>query len=368
MKIPFVDLKAQFESLKDELAKALETAVSSFSFIGGNDVSRFEEEFANALGLRHCISVGSGTDALFIALRCSGVQSGNEVIVPAFTWISSSEAISLCGAKPVFADVDPQTYTISAAEIEKRITARTRAVLIVHLYGHCADMSAIENVCHKHKLLLLEDCAQAHLTTCNGKYAGTFGEAAAFSFYPTKNLGAYGDAGCIVTDNGDLADRMRRFANHGQLQRGDHLIEGINSRLDTLQAAVLRVKLPHLERWNSARAQHAKLYASLLAGLPTVQTPAVRRGCAHTYHIYAIRASRRDELRQYLRENGIETIIHYPSALPFLPAYQHLRHTARDFPVSYQLQAEMLSLPVYPELTDMQISYVCEKIRTFYQK
>jgi dTDP-4-amino-4,6-dideoxygalactose transaminase len=320
------------------------------------------------LDTKNCISVGNGTDALTVAIAQLGIQNWDEVLTPAFSWISSSETISLCGAKPVFIDIHPETYTIDPDLIESKITEKTKGIVVVHLYGQAAHISRIKEICKKHNLFLIEDCAQAHLTAEGEKYAGTFGDAGAFSFYPTKNLGAYGDAGCIVTNNDELAEKMRRFANHGALEKDDHLIEGMNSRMDTIQAAVLLAKLPHLKAWNEKRRQHAELYNSLLKDVEEIKPPFVRPNTTHTFHIYAIRATRRDDLKKYLLEKGIQTIIHYPKALPNLPAYQYLHHRPDDFPVASRFQDETLSLPIYPELTADQIEYVSLNIRDFYSK
>lgn len=368
MKVPFNDLERQYSSIKNTLDAALESAFSSFNFIKGPAVSAFEDTFSHVLGVRCCIATGNGTDALFAALKALGIRPGDEVITPAFSWISSAETISFCGAKPVFADVHHETYTVDPSAIEARITSKTKAVIVVHLYGQAAPMEAIMTICKKNKLLLIEDCAQAHLTRDGDRYAGTFGDAAAFSFYPTKNLGAYGDAGCAVTNNVDLAERMKRLSNHGALKKDDHLIQGMNSRMDTLQAAILLAKLPHLESWNAKRSEHASVYMDRLKNIREVILPVVRPGTTHTFHLFVIRAQRRDALRDFLQEQGIQTLVHYPCALPNLPAYRYLDQSPSDFPVSSRLQEEVLSLPVYPELTTEQITYVCENIKEFYQK
>jgi dTDP-4-amino-4,6-dideoxygalactose transaminase len=368
VKVPFNNLRAQYEAQREHFDRAIESSVQSFDFIRGKAVAVFTDQFSGLLGARHCIATGNGTDALFISLKALGIGAGDEVITPAFSWISSAETISLCGAKPVFADVHRDTYTLDPSAIELYITSRTKAVIVVHLYGQAADMGAIVSICKKNNLLLIEDCAQAHLTRDGDQYAGTFGDAAAFSFYPTKNLGAYGDAGCIVTNDGSIAERIRRLSNHGALEKDDHLIEGLNSRMDTIQAAILSAKLPHLKSWNAKRSQHASEYCDGLKEVSEIVVPAVRPGTTHTFHLYVIRAQRRDALKDFLKEREIQTIIHYPSALHNLPAYRHLGYSASDFPVSSRLQQEVLSLPVYPELTTGQIAYVCENIKEFYQK
>lgn len=368
MKIPFNNLALQYRAIQQSIDQAIADTLAGSTFIRGNAVQAFEQRFAGVLGAEHCIAVGNGTDALFISLKALGIGAGDEVITPAFSWISSAETISLCGATPVFADVQRETYTLDPSAIESRITPRTKAIVVVHLYGQAASMEAIVKICKKNNLLLIEDCAQAHLTKEGDAYAGTFGEVAAFSFYPTKNLGAYGDAGCIVTSNDLLAERIRRLSNHGALIKDDHAFEGLNSRMDTLQAAILLAKLPELKNWNAKRRAHALAYTGQLEDVSGISVPAIRAGTTHTFHLYVIRAQRRNELKRFLEERGIQTIVHYPSALHNLPAYGHLHHSPSDFPVATQLQDEVLSLPVYPELTSGQIAYVCENIEEFYQK
>ncbi|NJM26244.1 MAG: DegT/DnrJ/EryC1/StrS family aminotransferase [Bacteroidia bacterium] len=362
--MPFIDLFAAPGTRLD--ITRLVDSIDGEPFVRGRKVGEFSEAFSKVLGIADCIPTGNCTDALFAILKCLGIKQGDEVITPAFSWISSAETVSLCNAVPVFADVDPHMYVLDVADVEKKITARTRAVIAVHLFGQAAPVAALRKVCDKHNLLLIEDCAQAHLTSVGNRYAGTFGDAAAFSFYPTKNLGAYGDAGCIVTNNEALAEKMRRYCNHGALQKDDHIMEGMNSRMDTLQAAVLLAKLPHLQDWNRQRIENAQHYCSLLADIPFLKLPVVSADTIHTFHIFAIRAQRRDQLQTYLTGQGVETIIHYPAALPNLPAYSYMRHQPGDFPVASSLQDELLSLPIYPGLTLADIEFVCQTIRTFY--
>lgn len=368
MKIPFNNLALQYRTVQRSIDQAIADTLAGFTFIKGNAVQTFEQRFAGLLGAKHCIAVGNGTDALFISLKALGIGAGDEVITPAFSWISSAETISLCGATPVFADIHPETYTLDPSTIELRITPKTKAIVVVHLYGQAASMEALVRICKKNKLLLIEDCAQAHLTQEGDTYAGTFGDAAAFSFYPTKNLGAYGDAGCIVTSDAILAERIRRLSNHGALVKDDHAFEGLNSRMDTLQAAILLAKLPELKNWNAKRLEHALAYNEQLKDVSGISLPVIRAGTTHTFHLYVIRAQQRNDLKRFLEERGVQTIVHYPSALHNLPAYGHLNYSANDFPVSAQLQDKVLSLPVYPELTSGQIAYVCENIKEFYQE
>jgi dTDP-4-amino-4,6-dideoxygalactose transaminase len=366
MKVPFIDLESQYLSKKQSIDRAIMSSIYGFNAIRGKEVGDFESAFAKKFNISHAISTGNGTDALFIALKALGVQPGDEVLTPAFSCIPSSEVISLCHAKPVFVDIDPETYTLDHRLIQEKVTSRTKAIIVVHLFGQMAHVSEIASVCQKHNLFLVEDCAQAHLSAEEGKFAGTFGDAGAFSFYPTKNLGAYGDAGCIVTKDADLAVQMRRFANHGALEKDDHLIEGMNSRMDTIQASILLTKINFLDEWNKERRANAALYDSLLVEIDEITTPTARPHTVHTFHIYAIRAQKRDELKGFLQDKGIQTIVHYPKALPNLPAYRYMNHNPLDFPVASRVQDEILSLPIYPELTDQQIHYVCTVIKDFY--
>lgn len=366
MHIPFVNLPLQYKALQQEIDHATKSVFEAAQFIGGEFVEKFEKEFAQTYHQKHCIGTGNGTDALFIILKALGIGPGDEVITPAFSCIASAETISLTGATVMFADVDADSYTLSILDVQKKITSKTKAVIAVHLYGQAAAVSELKKVCDQQKIWLIEDCAQAHLTEENKKLAGTFGIASAFSFYPTKNLGAYGDAGCVLTSDDSLAEKLRRLGNHGALKKDDHNLEGSNSRLDTLQAAVLSVKLKYLPSWNAKRIQHAERYTSLLNGVSGVQTPMVRPDTKHTFHIYAIRTQQRNELKEFLSTHGIETMIHYPKGLPFTPAYTFLHHSPTDFPITAQLQDELLSLPVYPELSEDTVTYIAEKIRHFF--
>lgn len=368
MNVPFISLQKQYYSLESELRESLMRSVMEFDFIKGQPVRDFEKAFSNLLNIPHCISTGNCTDALFIALKCLGVRHGDEIITPAFSWISSSETISLCGAKPVFVDVDTQTYTLNVQQVEAKITPSVKGIIAVHLYGQAAPVLELQQLCKKHNLFLVEDCAQAHLTRDGSQYAGTFGDAAAFSFYPTKNLGAYGDAGCVVTSNDALAEKMRRFANHGALKKDDHALEGTNSRMDSIQAAILLAKLPHLDQWNKKRNSIASQYHEQLHHIHEVTLPVVRPETTHTFHLYVIQTRERDALSDFLLAKGVQTIVHYPAALPNLPAYRYLNHSPEDFPVANSLQERVLSLPLYPELTEEQVSLVCRSIKEFYTR
>jgi dTDP-4-amino-4,6-dideoxygalactose transaminase len=360
MKIPFVDLHAQYLSIKGEIDAAIADVIAQSSFIRGPHVDSFEQNWAKTLGTRHCVSCANGTDALYIAMRGLGVKPGEEIITTAHSWISTSETITQAGGRVVFCDTDDQTFTIDPALIEAKITAATVGIIPVHLYGQPADMDAIMAIARKHKLWVIEDCAQAHLAQYKGRRVGTFGDVATFSFYPGKNLGAYGDAGCVVTNDGRLADWMTTFARHGG--KGEHVMEGICSRMDGLQAAVLNVKLPHLPAWTEARQRVAAKYDELLQGADDIRTPQVAPDRDHVYHLYVIRTEKRDALRKHLTDAGVATVLNYPKALPLYPAYAYLGHSPKNFPVAYANQSQILSLPIYPEITEEMIAYVVAQI------
>lgn len=363
--VPFADLHAQYLTIKQPIDAAIAEVIHSSAYIRGPFVQRFEAEFAAAVGARHCVSCANGTDSLYIAMHALGIKQGDEVITTAHSWISTSETITQAGGAVVFCDTDTSTYTIDPVQIEARITPRTVGIIPVHLYGQPADMPAIMAIAKKHKLWVIEDCAQAHLARVDGQMVGSFGDAASYSFYPGKNLGAMGDAGAITTNDQSLADRMGMFARHGGLTKGDHQIEGINSRLDGLQAAVLSVKLPHLEAWTQRRQQIAATYDGLLAGVPGLSAPVTAPGREHVYHLYVVRHERRDALAQHLAAHGIQTSINYPVALPFVPAYRRLGHTPEHFPNAFASQSRILSLPIFPEMSEAQIGAVNDAVRSF---
>jgi dTDP-4-amino-4,6-dideoxygalactose transaminase len=367
MNVPFVDLTAQYQSIKPALDKAIADVIGETAFIGGKYVKAFEQEFASAFGVKHVISCANGTDSLYIIMRMLGIGQGDEVITVANSWISSAETISQTGARPVFIDVHPDYFSMDESQLESKISPKTKALIAVHLQGQACEMDLIKSICDKHGIYLIEDCAQAHFSEYKGKRAGLFGVAASFSFYPGKNLGAYGDAGCIITNDDALAEKCTMYARHGALKKHHHQIEGINSRMEGLQASILSAKLPHLAAWTERRISHAKMYADLLKNIPTITTPAVRENTRHTFHLYVIRALHRDKLAEHLKSKGIETVIHYPTPLPYLPAYRYLGHTAADFPVAIKHQTEILSLPLYPELNEEMIRFVTDSIRSFYQ-
>jgi len=361
MKIPLVDLKSQYKEIEKEIDSKVKEVILSCNFIGGRYVKKFEQNFANYIRTKHCIGVGNGTEALFIALKCLGITQGDEVITAANSFIATSEAITMTGARVVFVDCDEKTYNIDVKKIEKAITNRTKAIIPVHLYGQPADMDPILKIAKKYNLFVIEDAAQAHGAKYKGLNVGTIGDCACFSFYPGKNLGAYGDAGAIVTNNAELAQKVRMFANHGRKEKYNHEFEGVNSRLDGLQAAILDVKLKHLAQWIERRRTIAKMYDEGLKN--TVITPYVLPGVRHVYHLYVIRIKNRDKVRKFLAEKGISTGIHYPIPLPFLKAYSYLGHKPADFPVAYSIKDELLSLPIYGDMTDEQVEYVIQHLR-----
>jgi dTDP-4-amino-4,6-dideoxygalactose transaminase len=364
MKIPFVDLHAQYLSIKPEIDAAMAEVIAGSTYIRGPQVEAFEQAWAKTLGVKHCVSSANGTDAIYIALRGLGLKAGDEVITTAHSWISTSETITQAGGRVAFCDTDDETFTINPALIEAKITSRTVGIIPVHLYGQPADMDSIMAIARKHKLWVIEDCAQAHLARFKGKLVGTFGNAATFSFYPGKNLGAYGDAGCAITNDDQLADWMATYARHGG--KGEHIMEGINSRMDGLQGAVLNVKLPRLAAWTQARQRIAARYDKLLEGIGDVVTPKVAAGREHVYHLYVIRTQRRDALKKHLADAGIATVLNYPKALPFYPAYSYLGHKPADFAVAHGNQSRILSLPIFPEMSEEMISYVVRQIAVLF--
>jgi dTDP-4-amino-4,6-dideoxygalactose transaminase len=364
MNVAFVDLQAQYASIKSEIDKVIADVIAETAFIGGAHLQSFEAAFAQFCNVKHCVGVGNGTDAIFIALKALGIGHGDEVITVANSFIATSEAITTTGARVVFVDIDPKTYNIDTKQIESKITAKTKAIIPVHLYGQPVDMDSILLIARTHKLKVIEDAAQAHGAMYKGRRVGSFGVVACFSFYPGKNLGAYGDAGAIVTDNPELAKKVKMLANHGRIDKYDHEIEGVNSRMDGLQAAILGVKLKYLKEWTEKRRNNARLYNELLKGA-RVETPIEIDNVEAVYHLYVVRETtgNREKLQAYLKSKGISTGIHYPIALPNLKAYAYLNHKEEDFPNATRASREILSLPMFPELQDSQIKYVCEKVR-----
>lgn len=364
MNIQLVDLQAQYATIKPEIDGVISDVLSKTAFIGGSYVQNFEKDFAAFCGVNHCIGVGNGTDAIYIALKTLGIGAGDEVITVANSFIATSESITQTGAKVVFVDINPKTYNIDTTKIEKQITKQTKAIIPVHLYGQPVDMDPILALAKKYNLKVVEDCAQAHGAVYKGRTIGSIGDMASFSFYPGKNLGAYGDAGAIVTNDDSLAKKARMFANHGRVDKYDHEMEGINSRLDGLQAAILGVKLKHLAAWSDARRKNAYLYNDYLKGTEFV-TPVEIADVKAVYHLYVIRTRKdyRQKLQDHLKLNGIATGIHYPIALPNLKAYAYLRHNAMNFPEATKASQEILSLPMYPELTEDQIQFIAQAVK-----
>lgn len=364
MNVPFNDLYAQYLGLKDEIDGAIARIIADSAFIRGSEVEKFEERFGEAIGVRHCVSCANGTDALYIAMVGLGVKPGDEVITTAHSWISTSETITQAGGVPVFVDTEENGFCIDPEKIEEKITSRTVGIIPVHLYGQPARMDRIMEIAKRRGLWVIEDCAQAHLARFGGQMIGTFGDVATFSFYPGKNLGAMGDAGCLVTNRSDLARHAELFARHGG--KGVHEIEGINSRMDGIQAAILNVKLPHLAAWTSARRSLAARYTEGLRGLSDVIVPEERPGGEHVYHLYSILSSHRDELRATLTAAGIGTVVNYPTPLPLLAAYKRFGLGVGDFPVAVSQTSRVLCLPIFPEMGEERVDHVVKVVRSHF--
>ena len=364
-KIQFVDLFSQYQELKPRMDAAIQSIIQNSSFIRGASVENFEHAFSKIIGTDHCISCANGTDSLYVALKSLNVKPGDEVIVPAMSWISTSGVVSQTGADVVFVDINLQDYTLDSSDLTRKITNKTVGIIPVHLYGHPADMDYICKIAKESGLWIIEDCAQAHLARYNDRKVGTFSDFASFSFYPGKNLGAMGDAGALLTNNAHLAEYAAMFARHGGLQKGQHLIEGINSRMDGIQAAILNVKLNEIEKWHAARQKIANRYLDELSHLDFLVLPQVKSGCEHAWHLFSVRSRHRDKIREYLSKHSIPTSVNYPVSLPFLPAYARLNHKVQDFSQSYELQNTVFSLPVHPHLSDEQQSYIIETLTKF---
>lgn len=364
MKVPFLDLKAQYNVIRDEINASIQEVLESTAFAGGPFVTKFEEQFAAYCGTKHAVGVGNGTDALWLVLLAYGIGPGDEVITVPNTFIATAEAISICGAKPVFVDVDARTYTMDPARLRQAITARTKAIIPVHLFGQTADMDPILEIACQYKLLVIEDACQAHGAEYKGRMAGSMGVAGCFSFYPGKNLGAYGEAGAVATNNPELAAKIKILREHGQPKKYIHSVVGWNARMDGIQGAVLSVKLKYLPAANEARRANARLYGKLLAGEPLVGVPSEASYAKHVYHLYVIQVRRRDELIQALAEKGISCGIHYPVPLHLQEAYGSLGYSKGAYPVAEESAGKFVSLPMFPELTPEQITYVCEELKT----
>lgn len=363
--IPFVDLKRQYASIKTEINEALQKIMDNTAFILGDAVSNFEKDFAAMHGCKYGVAVNSGTAALHLALLSIGIKQGDEVITVPNTFIATAEAISYCGAIPVFVDVNKDTYNMDPALIEKAITKKTKAILPVHLYGQMADMESIIKIAEKHNLKVVEDCCQSHLAEFNGKRAGSFGVAGCFSFYPGKNLGAYGEGGMIITNDEAIAQHSKMLRSHGESQKYVHKYIGYNYRMEGFQGAVLGVKIKHIEKWTEQRRKNASVYNQLLKEV--VKTPIEANGNKHVYHLYIIESPKRDELMKHLSALGISSGLHYPMPIHLQEAYNFLGYKAGDFPVAEASARNILSLPMFPELTDEELRKVCDAIKGFKQ-
>ena len=364
MKIPVFDLKRQYEKLEAELDNAFKCVFEKGIFVLGENVKLFEEEFTDFFGAGFAVGVGSGTEALHLSLRACDIGPGDEIITVPNTAVPTISAISFAGARPVLVDVTPDTYTIDTKKIEKKITDKTKVIMPVHFYGHPAEMEQIMKLAEVHNLKIIEDACQAHGAQHNGKNVGVLGDLGCFSFYPTKNLGAYGDGGIIVTNDEELYNRLIMLRNYGEVKKFTSKIEGFNSRLDEIQAAVLRVKLKHLDTWTNRRMEIATQYQQLLFN-SNVQLPCERQWAKHVYHLFVIRTNRRDALKEYLQEHGVGTHIHYPIPIHFQEAYEKLGYKTGDFPISERNAGEILSLPIYPELTTEEVEEVAGLITEF---
>lgn len=367
MKVPLVDITSSTKKHKKELLNKITAIVTTSSFILGNEVTEFENNFASFVGAKYCIGVASGTDALMLSLKAYGIGDGDEVIIPAMTFIATALAVIHAGATPILVDVASDSHLIDYLLIEKKITKKTKAIIPVHLYGHPCDMDVMNKIAKKYNLIVLEDACQAHGSLYKNKYAGNLCDIAAFSFYPSKNLGAFGDAGAITTSNKKIADKIKLLREYGAERKYVHKVIGYNSRLDNIQAGILNIKLKNLAKQNSDRRNHAKLYYKLLKNLP-VRFPSVSKNVQTNYHLFTIQVKKRDALLAYLKEKGIYGGIHYPLPLHLQPALSFFNHKKGDFPNSEKIANETLSLPMYPEITNQQIRYVSEQVRKFFNE
>jgi dTDP-4-amino-4,6-dideoxygalactose transaminase len=367
MKVNFVDLKAQYQTIKPEIDKAIENVISNTAFILGKAVAEFEEQFAGYCGVKHCVGINSGTSALIMALKALDVGEGDEVITTPNTFIATAEAISFAGATPVFVDIEDRSYNLDPAKLEKAITRKTKAVIPVHLYGQPADMDPILKIAEKKRVAVIEDSAQAHGAEYKGKKTGALAEVACFSFYPGKNLGAYGEGGAITTNDEEIAQKARMLRDHGSPKKFYHEFIGNNCRLEGIQGAVLSVKLKHLDKWNDGRRKNADLYRKYLEG-SGVGVPEEMRYAKHVYHVFCVRVKDREKLIDFLKEKGVFTNIHYPIPIHLQKAYQFLGYKKGDFPVTEGCMDDILSLPMFAELTEEEIKYTAECIKEFYVK
>jgi len=380
MSIPFLDLKSQYSSVREDVQREINEVLDNTAYICGKKVAAFEREFAKANNAKFCLGLSSGTDALHLAYWTLGIgissqvreqklrEEMDQVIVPVNTYIATSETITMVGARPVFVDHEEESFNIDPKKIEQKITRRTKAIVVVHLYGQPADMDPILTICRKHNLILIEDCSQAHFAEYKGRRVGTFGQVATFSFYPGKNLGAYGEAGAVLTNDEALYDQMLRYRQHGAIVKYSHDIEGHNYRMEELQAAVLGVKLRHLDKWTEARREVAARYRSMLAEVKQVKVAAELPYARHVYHLLEVRVQKRQELMEYLKDKNIETGLHYPEPLHLQRAYGYLGYRRGDFPIAEECCREILSVPLFAEMTEAQTQYVVDSIIEFYNK
>jgi len=363
--VKFLDLKNQYISIKDEIDNVIKNVIDESAFIGGKYLQKFEEEFAEYHQSKHCVGVANGTDGLEIVLEALNLPKGSEIVVPSNSFISTAEVVTRTGNKVVFCDCDKNNYTISIPSLKSKITSNTKAIMAVHLYGHPCDMDQVMEIAKEHNLKVIEDCAQAHGAEYKGKKIGAIADAGVFSFYPGKNLGAYGDAGAIITNNDQVAQKTRMIANHGRIEKYNHEFEGRNSRLDGIQAAILSVKLKHLESWINSRVSIANYYLENLRDIDDIILPLKENWAKQVYHLFVIRTKRRDELKNYLKENDIETGIHYPISLPKLKAYNYLNQANEDF-FANKSDVELLSLPIGEHITKNQNELIIKMIKNFF--
>ena len=367
MNIPFADIKKQYKNIKEEIDDAINEVLEDTAFIRGKYVDRFENNFSKMYGIKNCIGVGNGTDAIYLALKALDIGVGDEVITVCNSWISTSEVISQTGAKVKFVDIEKDNYNIDVNKIEAVINKSTKAIIPVHLYGQpVKELEKLIDIAKKHSIYVIEDYAQAIFAKYKNQYVGTFGDISTISFYPGKNLGAFGDAGAVISNNDELAKKVRMLANHGQSVKHTHIYEGINSRMDGIQGNILNRKLDYILDWTNRRQEIAKIYSRKLKNVKELHLPKIDSNASHVFHLYVVLANQRDALKQYLQDNGIGTALHYPNLLPLLDCYKSLNYKQSDFPVGSKNAKMILSLPMFPELTDVEIDYVCEKIKSFY--
>ena len=371
MQVPFLDLKIQYKSIKNEIDPAIQSIIDNTAFILGKSVSDFESAFASDHNVKHCVGVSSGTDGNHLALWGLGIKNGDEVIMPANTFIATAWGATLCGATPVFVDCDSESYNIDPTKVEAAITKNTKAIVAVHLYGQSADLDPLRDIANKYKIFLVEDCAQAHFAEYKGKRVGGLSDAASFSFYPGKNLGAYGEGGAVTTNDDELAKKIKMLRDHGAVQKYNHEIVGHNYRMEGIQGAVLGIKLKHLDKWTEGRRKVAAMYNSLLKDVEQIKLPLELEYAKHVYHLFVIQiksgvSQQRDSLAKYLNERGVSTGLHYPIPLHIQPCFSELKYKKGDFPITEKLAESGLSLPMYPELSEEQIKYVCDCVRDFF--